>query len=74
VWNTESEGARAGHDVAAFARTMDTARLVTIFKDDERILTEIFNPIWQQIWITNEITLEEGVQTIVDRINEHLAA
>jgi multiple sugar transport system substrate-binding protein len=74
VWNTESEGARAGHDVAAFARTMATARLVPIFKDDERILTEIFNPIWQQIWITNEITLEEGVQLIVDRINEHLAA
>jgi multiple sugar transport system substrate-binding protein len=74
VWNTESEGARAGYDVSAFARIMDHARLVPIFQDDEQILTEIFNPIWEQIWVTNEIGLEEGVQLIVDRIDEHFAS
>jgi multiple sugar transport system substrate-binding protein len=71
VWNTESEGARAGFDVSAFTRIMDDARLTPIFQDDQQILTEIFNPIWQQIWITNEMSVEKGTQLIVERIDEH---
>lgn len=73
IWDTESMGARAGYDVAAFTRIMDHARLIPIFKDDKQILTEIFDPIWDQIWVTGEIELEAGVQLIVDRINEHFA-
>jgi multiple sugar transport system substrate-binding protein len=73
VWNTDSEGARAGFDVSAFMRIMDYARLVPIFQDDQQILTEIFNPVWDQIWLTNELTVEAGVQLIVDRIDEHFA-
>ena len=74
VWDKESEGAKAGYDVAAFTRIMDKARLDPAFKDGKQILTEIFKPIWDQIWVTNEMGLEEGVQTIVDRIDEHFKA
>jgi multiple sugar transport system substrate-binding protein len=74
AWDTESEGAKAGYDVAAFTRIMDHARLIPIFKDDKQILTEIFNPIWEQIWITGEMPIEEGVQTIVERIDQHFGA
>ena len=74
VWNTESEGAKGGYDVGAFTRIMDKARLIPIFKDDKQIVTEIYNPISDQIWVTNEISLEEGVQLIVDRIDEHFAS
>jgi multiple sugar transport system substrate-binding protein len=73
LWDTESMGARAGYDVAAFTRIMDHARLIPIFKDDKQILTEIFTPIWDQIWVTGEMSLEEGVQLIVDRIDQHFA-
>jgi|GEM_PF-676824 len=73
VWDNDSMGARAGYDVAAFTRIMDYARLTPIFKDDNQILTEIFNPIWDQIWVTGEMGLEEGVRTIVQRIDEHFA-
>jgi multiple sugar transport system substrate-binding protein len=73
VWDTESEGAKAGYDAAAFTRIMDYARLVPIFKDDNQILTEIFNPIWEQIWVTGQMGLEEGVNLIVERIDAHFA-
>jgi multiple sugar transport system substrate-binding protein len=74
VWDTESMGARAGYDVAAFSRIMDYVRMTPMFKDDNQILSEIFNPIWDQIWVTGEMGLEEGVQLIVDRIDEHFAS
>lgn len=74
VWNTESEGAKGGYDVGAFTRIMDKARLIPIFKDDKQIQTEIYNPIRDQIWVTNEMGLEEGVQLIVERIDEHFAS
>ncbi|MEZ4866109.1 MAG: extracellular solute-binding protein [Caldilineaceae bacterium] len=74
VWDTESEGAKGGYDVGAFTRIMDVARLIPIFKDDKQIQTEIYNPIRDQIWVTNEIGLEEGVQLIVDRIDQHFAS
>lgn len=71
VWDVESMGARAGYDVAAFTRIMDDARLVPIFKDDKQILTEIVNPIWDQIWVTGDMPLEEGINLIVERIDQH---
>lgn len=74
VWDKETEAAKAGYDVAAFTRIMDDARLDPAFKDGTQILTEIFNPIWDQIWVTNEMGLEEGVNTIVQRIDEHFKA
>jgi len=74
VWDNESEGAKGGYDVAAFTRIMESSRLVPIFKDDKQILTEIYDPIRDQIWVTNEIGLEEGVQLIVDRIDEHFSS
>ncbi len=73
VWDKESMGARAGYDVAAFSRIMDYARLMPEFKDSQKI-QEIFNPIWQQIWVTGEMGLEEGVNLIADRINEYYAS
>jgi len=74
TWDNDSMGARAGYDVAALTRSMDHARLLPIFKDDKQILTEIFNPIWDQIWVTGEMGLEEGIQLIVDRIDDHFAS
>jgi ABC-type glycerol-3-phosphate transport system substrate-binding protein len=73
TWDVDSMGARAGYDVAAFSRIMDYARLIPIFKDDKQILQEIFNPVWEQIWVTGEMGLEEGIQLIVDRIDQHFA-
>jgi multiple sugar transport system substrate-binding protein len=73
VWDTDSMGARAGYDVGAFSRIMEDARLQPIFQDNDQIQTEIFVPIWDQIWITGEMGLEEGVQLIADRIDEHFA-
>jgi len=69
VWDTQSMGARAGYDVAAFSRTMEHARLYPEFKDSDKI-NEIFNPIWDQVWTTGELGLEEGVDLIVQRIDE----
>ncbi len=74
VWDKESAGAKGGYEVGAFTRIMDAARLIPIFKNDKQILTEIYNPIRDQIWVTNEISLEEGTQLMVERINERLAA
>jgi ABC-type glycerol-3-phosphate transport system substrate-binding protein len=73
VWDTDSMGARAGYDVGAFSRIMEDARLQPIFQDNDQIQAEIFVPIWDQIWITGEMGLEEGVQLIADRIDEHFA-
>ena len=71
-WDDISMGARAGYDVAAFTRSMEFARLAPEFKDSDQIL-EMFQPIWDQIWVTGELGLEEGVDLIVERINGHYA-
>jgi multiple sugar transport system substrate-binding protein len=71
-WDNNSMGARAGYDVAAFTRSMETARLAPEFKDADKI-NEIFQPIWEQIWVTGEIGLEEGIGLIVERINGYYA-
>ncbi len=71
-WDVNSMGALAGYDVAAFSRIMDYARLDPAFKDNEKI-SEIFSPIWDLIWVTGEMDLEEGVKLMVDRIDEYFA-
>jgi len=71
-WDTNSMGARAGYDVAAFTRSMDNARLFPEFKDSDKA-NEIFNPVWDQIWVTGEKSLQEGVDLIVQRINDYYA-
>jgi multiple sugar transport system substrate-binding protein len=73
VWDTQSMGAKEGQDVSAFSRVMEVARLTPEFKDAQKI-AEIWTPVWEQIWITNEIGLEEGVQLLADRINEYYAS
>jgi len=72
IWDTESMGARAGYDVAAFTRIMDYARLDPAFKENEKV-EEVFNPIWDQIWVTGEMSLEEGVNLIVQRVDDIFA-
>jgi len=72
VWDTQSIGAQAGYDVAAFSRIMEYARLDPAFQDNEKI-GEIFDPIWDQIWVTGEMSLEEGVNLIVERIDKYFA-
>jgi ABC-type glycerol-3-phosphate transport system substrate-binding protein len=72
IWDTESMGARAGYDVAAFTRVMEHARLEPAFKENEKV-NEVFNPIWEQIWVTGDIGLEEGIELIVQRVDEIFA-
>ena len=73
AWDVESMGAEAGYDVAAFSRIMDHTRLNPSFQENEKVNSEVFNPIWDQIWVTGEIGLEEGVNLIVERIDEIFA-
>jgi multiple sugar transport system substrate-binding protein len=70
AWDTLSLGGQAGYNVAAFSTIMDDARLIPMFKDDKQILDEIFNPIWDKIWVTGDMQLEEGLTEIAKRINE----
>ncbi len=71
VWDTQSMGAKEGYDVSAFSRVMEVARLVPEFKDNQKIATEIWNPIWEQVWITGDLGIEEGVNLAADRITEY---
>lgn len=71
-WDNYSLGAQAGYDVAAFSRVMDHARLEPYFKDGDKVSAELFTPIWEQIWVTGDLGLEEGVNLLTQRINEYL--
>ena len=73
AWDVKSMGAEAGYDVAAFSRIMDHTRLNPAFQENEKVNSEAFGPIWDQIWVTGEIGLEEGVNLIVERIAEVFA-
>ena len=73
AWDVNSMGAEAGYDVAAFSRIMDHARLNPAFQENEKVNSEIFTPIWDQIWLTGELGVEEGVNLIVERIDELFA-
>ncbi len=73
AWDVKSMGAEAGYDVAAFSRIMDHTRLNPAFQENEKVNSEAFGPIWDQIWVTGEIGLEEGVSLIVERIAEVFA-
>ena len=73
AWDVNSMGAEAGYDVAAFSRIMDHTRLNPSFQENEKVNSEVFNPIWDQIWVTGEIGLEEGIYLIVERIDELFA-
>ena len=54
VWDKESEGA-ACQAMSLRYTHHGQARLDPAFKDGKQILTEIFKPIWDQIWVTNEM-------------------
>jgi multiple sugar transport system substrate-binding protein len=73
VWDTQSVGAQAGKNVAAFSKIMEYARLDPAYQDDAQI-QELTNPIWDQIWVTNEIGLEEGINEIVKRVDDYFAS
>ncbi len=73
AWDVKSMGAEAGYDVAAFSRIMDHTRLNPAFQENEKVNSEAFGPIWDQIWVTGEIGLAEGVNLIVERIAEVFA-
>ena len=69
VWDTASMGAQAGHSVAEFNKIMPDARLNPEFKDAQKA-NEVFLPIWDQIWVTGELPLQEGLDLAAERINE----
>jgi len=72
VWDTESQGAKAGLNVRSFSEMAAVARLDPYFKHHAKV-QEIFNPIWESIWITGSVSLEEGIADLVKRINDYLA-
>lgn len=72
AWDTESAGAQAGKNVAAFSKILEYSRQQPYFVRDDEV-RQIFNPLWEQIWITGDLSLEEGVTQIATRVNEFLA-
>lgn len=72
TWNQYSIGAQAGYNVAAFPRAVENAGMEITYKDPGKA-SEIFNPIWEQIWITGDMPLEEGVKEASQRINDYFA-
>jgi multiple sugar transport system substrate-binding protein len=68
VWDTASMGAQAGKNVKAFNDIMPDARLAPEFKDAQKA-NEVFLPIWDQVWVTNELPFEEGINLAAERIN-----
>jgi len=70
-WITESAGAKAGKNVKAFIDILPTVRQDPYFMNDAQV-KEIYEPIWDQIWVTGDIGLDEGVQRIVTSVNEYL--
>jgi multiple sugar transport system substrate-binding protein len=72
IWDTESMGARAGYDAAAFTRVMDNARLNPAFQENEKV-EEVFNPIWDEVWVTGQMPLDEGVNLIAQRVDDIFA-
>ncbi|NPV07734.1 MAG: sugar ABC transporter substrate-binding protein [Anaerolineae bacterium] len=72
VWDTESQGAKAGLNVKAFSDMAAIARLDPYFKNHAKV-REIFVPIWDSIWVTGTMGLEEGLTELCTKINEYLA-
>ncbi|MGQ9681651.1 MAG: ABC transporter substrate-binding protein [Anaerolineae bacterium] len=72
-WDNYSIGAQAGYDVAAFSRMAEVAGMEIVWKDDAKG-AELFQPLWDQIWTTGDLGLEEGVKEICKRINEYFAS
>jgi len=72
AWDTESAGAKAGKNVAAFSKILEFSRQQPYFVHDDEVRA-IFDPLWEQIWVTGDLSLEEGVTQIATRVNEFLA-
>ena len=72
VWDTLSQGAKASLNVRTFSEMSNGSRIDPYFKDQAKV-SEIFYPLWESIWITGTMGLEEGVAEIVQRVNEYLA-
>jgi multiple sugar transport system substrate-binding protein len=67
-WATYSPAGQAGHNLAAYGQMMEKARVCPYFKDAAKAL-EIDRPIWEQIFVTRELGVEEGVNLLCERIN-----
>lgn len=72
VWDTESKGAQAGLSVSKFSEMAAVARLDPYFKNHAKV-REIFTPIWESIWVTGKVGLEEGITELVTKVNDYLA-
>ncbi len=72
VWDQYSIGAQAGYNVAAFTHAVENAGLEIAYKDPGKA-SEVFTPIWEAIWITGDMPLEQGVNEAVQRINSLFA-
>ncbi|MCL6430273.1 MAG: sugar ABC transporter substrate-binding protein [Anaerolineae bacterium] len=72
-WDNYSIGAQAGYDVAAFSRMAEVAGMEIVYKDPAKGM-ELFQPIWEQIWITGDKGLEEGVREACKRVNDYFAS
>ena len=74
VWDSESEGAKAGYNVQAFSQVMEYTRLDPYFLDHAKVWEEIMKPLWDRIWVVGDLPLEEGLNEIAKRVNEYLAS
>lgn len=71
AYATETPAAKAGFNVKALTDVMPYARQIPYFYNHAKVF-EIMNPIWEQIWDTGELPLEEGLDKIATLVNEYL--
>jgi multiple sugar transport system substrate-binding protein len=72
AWANESLGAQKGYNVASYTNLLPDARQQPYFLTDAKV-REIKDPLWQRIWETGDLPLEEGVKEVCTRVNEYLA-
>ena len=72
AYETQHLGATEGYNVSAFTKGLEYARQDPYFLENARVI-EILEPIWEQIWITGDLELEEGLVLLTSQVNEFLS-
>jgi ABC-type glycerol-3-phosphate transport system substrate-binding protein len=72
AWDTESQGAQEGYNVAAYTKGLDVSRQDPYWLENAKVM-EIWTPIWEQIWVTGDLGLEEGLVLLTSEVNAYLA-
>lgn len=67
IWDTDSTTARAGKNAWVYTKTAEFARLDPYFINDAKV-REIRNPILEQIYLLNKISVEEGIRQYEEKL------